>query len=68
MFWPWGGGIDGQGGDGDVGETDDAAAADEVVGGGGGVGLGGGGLRGLGGGVGPEGQGYLLGSARGRRG
>ena len=53
--------VDGEGGDGDVGEADDAMAADEAVGGLGEVGLGGGGLGGLGSGVGPEGQGHLLG-------
>jgi len=55
--------VDGEGGDGDVGEAGGAVAVDEVVGGLGDVGLGGGGLGGLGRGVRPEGKGL-----RGRRG
>ena len=50
-------GIDGEGGDGDVGEADDAVAGEEAVSGLGGVGLGVGGLGRLGGAVGPEGEG-----------
>jgi len=58
--------VDGEGGDGDVGEADDATAADEVVGGCGGVGFGGGGCRRLGCGVGPEGEGEGWGLGVGR--
>ncbi len=48
--------IDGEGGDGDVGEADNAVATEETVSGLGGVSLGGVGLSGLGCGVGPEGK------------
>jgi len=58
--------IDGERGDGYVGEADDATATDEVVGGLGSVGLGVGGLRGLGRAVGPEGEREWLGLGVGR--
>ena len=49
-----GGRVDGEGGDGDVGEARGAVAVEEGVGGLGEIGFGLGGLRGLGGAVGPE--------------
>ena len=61
-------GIDGEGGDGDVGETDDAMAADECVGGFGGVGFGVCGAGRLGGAVRPEGKREGLGLRVGGRG
>ena len=58
--------IDGEGWDGDVGDTGSAAAVDEIVGGHGGVGFGGGGLGRLRSGVGPEGEREGLGLGMGR--